>query len=609
MDLLYSIREVFANYLKGNKHYQIPPYQRGYKWEPHDVERLLDDIKEFNPGDNTDKFYCLQNITIVEKNDNFNVVDGQQRLTTLAVILSFLGQYSLIKDKLIYSIRKETEEFLEKYIFQPSDITAYTDWDDFLKKEDNDYDYQDIYYLFQAYQTVAKWFEKNGNIKEVIQERLLDHVKVIVNLVSNIDEQELFENLNGKRVPLDGADLVRALIITRIARQEIPITEDDVKYNVLINERRTRIGITLDDIGRWWTDANHQTWFGFFTRKVKSDTNETINFDEQQHQINYLYKLYAQVYNEGTVSVSFYEKEVAKDGFLQQLLDFQRMMQNWYNEPVLYHLIPYAYLHAGMKLKDIYETWIDSSRKEFIEKLKDKIRSSSAIEALLGTRGEQTPTANQDDWFNDNLAAICILLDIIHCLSSQAEMRLPAKYFQWVRQEEDREHIFPQTPIADKVKDPEKQTEVLKIYVDLINKLLKDNHREEECIDKDKLVSSTKWHDVEWRQQTEKLVNDHLSKLIPINNLGNMCLLNSSVNRGYGNDFFLEKRIDIMRKSQEGYYVRPHVYDAFNKVFKKREENIDIEQMTKWGKEDILQRCDYSINQIKKFLNYGDTTE
>ncbi len=124
-----------------------------------------------------------------------------------------------------------------------------------------------------------------------------------------------------------------------------------------------------------------------------------------------------------------------------------------------------------------------------------------------------------------------------------------------------------------------------------------------------KLFPSINWYDDEWRQQTEELVNEYLAKLIPVNNLGNMCLLNRSVNRGYGNDFFLEKRIDVMRKSQEGNFIRPHVYDAFNKVFKKREEKIDMEQMTKWGKEDILQRCDFIIKQIKKFLSNGDTTE
>jgi uncharacterized protein with ParB-like and HNH nuclease domain len=103
--LLYTTKELFDSYLCGRK-YAIPPYQRGYKWEPKDIERLLKDIHDFVPNEELDLFYCLQNITLVEANDGttFNVVDGQQRLTTLTVILSYFGEFSLIKEKLSYNV-------------------------------------------------------------------------------------------------------------------------------------------------------------------------------------------------------------------------------------------------------------------------------------------------------------------------------------------------------------------------------------------------------------------------------------------------------------------------------------------------------------------------
>ena len=46
--LLYSSKELFDSYLHGKK-YSIPPYQRGYKWDTKDIERLLKDINEFSP--------------------------------------------------------------------------------------------------------------------------------------------------------------------------------------------------------------------------------------------------------------------------------------------------------------------------------------------------------------------------------------------------------------------------------------------------------------------------------------------------------------------------------------------------------------------------------
>ena len=63
--LLYSSKELSDSYLQG-KTYSIPPYQRGYKWDTKDIERLLKDINEFSPNEDLNLFYCLQNITLVE---------------------------------------------------------------------------------------------------------------------------------------------------------------------------------------------------------------------------------------------------------------------------------------------------------------------------------------------------------------------------------------------------------------------------------------------------------------------------------------------------------------------------------------------------------------
>lgn len=626
MDLLYSVRETFDDYLKGGMLYSIPAYQRGYKWEKQDIKQLLDDVNKFDSNKDDETFYCLQNITLVENKHNpnqYNVVDGQQRLTTLSVILSFLKEYKLISNKIVYSVREETEDFLKKYIYQENNLADFADWNDFLndtKAKGLNYNFQDIYYLYSAYNATSEWFARNDVDKETFTKKLLDRVKVIVNLVKNIDEQELFENLNGKRVPLDGADLIRAVIITRIAKKEVPESEDELKYNVLVNEKRTRIGITLDTISRWWTDKNRQIWFRYFIRKVKSDSVETVDFDEKKHEINYLYKLYALAHNISTMSVRFFENEASKPNFLQHLLDFQRMLKDWYEDAELYHLILYTYLYSSSSLsfQDICTKWSSNTRQSFIHALKKIIRDNDAVKNLLGDSnnnemetGVKTDSDQQaflENWYNDQIVDISVLLDIVHLLyNNHMKERLPALYFQWVRKDEDREHIFPQTPISDKVKNPDKQTQVLMTYVRYINKLKAVSQDDSNIIDEDDLRKSIDWQNEEWRHKTKEEINSRLAKLIPINSIGNICLLNCSVNRSYGNDFFLEKRIDIMRKSQEGYYIRPHVFEAFNKMFLERqEESIDMNQMTLWGKDDILKRRNYIIQQITKFLDYDN---
>ena len=124
-NLLYTVEEIFGNnaesYLIKNKKdfYNIPVYQRGYKWKPEQVTKLLEDVNNFVPEDN--KFYCLQNITLVPSKiaSVFNVVDGQQRLTTLVLLLSYLNQKDLGKGKVRFpenSIREETNKFLNEII-------------------------------------------------------------------------------------------------------------------------------------------------------------------------------------------------------------------------------------------------------------------------------------------------------------------------------------------------------------------------------------------------------------------------------------------------------------------------------------------------------------
>lgn len=604
--LLYSSKELFDSYLHGKK-YSIPPYQRGYKWDTKDIERLLKDINEFSPNEDLDLFYCLQNITLVECKDSFNVVDGQQRLTTLIVILSYLDEYKLINEKLQYNVRRETEEFLEEYIFKPSELRNIKNWNQLLEVATKDYDYQDIFYLFNAYKTVQSWFKDNPDTVSVMKDKILNNVKLIVNLPKNIEEQELFENLNGKRVPLDGADLIRALIITRVAKKEVGDLDDSIKQNVLINERRVKIGLMLDRINLWWADDNKKNYFHQFTKGSKASDENTISFNDVTYPINYLYKLYVIAYGEGVLDMEFFEKKVIEDGFLEELQLLQRTMENWYNDKVLYHLILFTSTYAREKsedsptlnFKELLKQWKELYRKDFIRFLKKRIANTEVFDDLIKqserSKEENEKTAFSENWYDKKLVMVSTLLDIISILSSNSAY-LPARHFKVYK--EDLEHIFPQTPVGDRIKDKVKQTQILKEYLEIINQSLS----EEEKIYIDDC--DINWDDQNWKDSIKSRINDKIKKVIPVNSLGNMCMLHESVNRGYGNDFFLEKRIDIMRKSQDGYFIRPHVYDAFNKIFLERhDESIDMKMVNRWDKSDILARREYIIKRISNFLN------
>ena len=89
---------------RGNPYtYWIPAYQRGYRWSPLQVTQLLDDVWEFvqeSEGGARQQFYCLQPLVIKAlPTGAFEVVDGQQRLTTIYILLTYLKDIVTILGK------------------------------------------------------------------------------------------------------------------------------------------------------------------------------------------------------------------------------------------------------------------------------------------------------------------------------------------------------------------------------------------------------------------------------------------------------------------------------------------------------------------------------
>ena len=71
----------------------IPAYQRGYRWTPQQVTDLLDDLDAFLSRNTKEdgEFYCLQPVVVMARRDgSWELIDGQQRLTTLYLIMAAL---------------------------------------------------------------------------------------------------------------------------------------------------------------------------------------------------------------------------------------------------------------------------------------------------------------------------------------------------------------------------------------------------------------------------------------------------------------------------------------------------------------------------------------
>ncbi|NHA05467.1 DUF262 domain-containing protein [Mucilaginibacter sp. HC2] len=594
--LLYSVQEIFSSngYLNTHQkaYYNIPLYQRGYKWEPRHIEKLLDDIEAFKSEDG--KFYCLQNITLVPNANSFNVVDGQQRLTTLTLILSFLGEQQLVHNKVCFpdnSIRKETNKFLNTIVTNKDAEFPEGNWQEFSNMFP-DYDHQDVSYLFNGYQALQKWFAKfnhdrNGDSSKFLNV-LLNDVKLIVNKLETTDsEEKIFGNLNSKRVPLDGADLVRAILITRVAHEEGK-RESDIKNIVRVNERRVKIGWELDQINQWWSKKEVAVYFSKFKNVKSAETGPGVKlFNEEQYPINLLYMLFAEKKGRSELTLELIEENNNNAlGLYKEILKLHYTLQDWYNDKYIYHFLGYLFNHLTKRefnFGNAWKMWRDTnSREEFIKSLKDRIKLSISIEERLIDYNDI-----QMNWYKDSpeiLVRSLVLMDIIHSLNKD-HPNLPFEAF--TKSNNDIEHIFPQTPedIAEK-----------KDYISFLNKyLLKEDNNRFDLTEFD-----NRKDDDDYIEIVDNFIDVHIAS-IRINSIGNLVLLYNKLNRSIKNASYPVKRGKIIQFFQQGNFIQPHTFQVFTRYFNNQnDENFDLEH---WTNLDITANTNFITSKIKAFFN------
>ncbi len=190
--------------------FRVKRYQRGYRWGEEEVTRLLDDIwcSRGQP-------YCLQPVVVKAAGpDEWELVDGQQRLTTLLLILLYMKRAELKRIEPKYRIRYDTRPELARY---------FETFDPDLAKTNID-----LYHLHQAYSCIAGWFEspdrENGDPQlaaDDIYGCLSRTVRVIWYRVPEATRATtLFRRLNVGKISLTNAELVKALLLSR-SRSEV----------------------------------------------------------------------------------------------------------------------------------------------------------------------------------------------------------------------------------------------------------------------------------------------------------------------------------------------------------------------------------------------------
>lgn len=629
--------------------FYIPNYQRGYRWSKQQVKDLLDDIQEFIVK-NHEGFYCIQplvlkrnvvnkesfkedlnKITQAENNNlieetekliskytRWEVIDGQQRLTTIFIILSYLEASNK------YMIEYETRPDSKSFLFD-------------INEDKNDLNI-DYYHIVEAKSQIVNWFkEKTDESKQKFSETLLHNVKFIWYESTDEDPIKVFTRLNIGKIPLTNAELIKALFLNKSNFKDADYKKIRLQQQEIANEW-DNIENTLQN-DEFWLFLNKLT-FDKPTRidfifNLMCEQNSLELLDEEKKDIGVdEYKTFRYFYTWFKKKANL-ENEKADIPIMEcwaKIKLYFQTFQEWYNDLELYHYIGYL-VDCGIIISDIFDNW-GVTKNDFKGYLFEKIREQVSLKGKLLHTDDNThydKILNYENNSDKNLMRRIFLLHNIQSVINQNrtleenhKYKLPVFYkfpFHLYKNEMkgggwDVEHIDSHTdnPLVKEIERKEwlKYSSIgIELPNDLKEKIIQyiTAKKDEIKCDYDELYSEIILNYRQIGEDKNKLSDEEK------NYIWNLTLLDSSTNRGYGNAIFPAKRRVIIGKDQgktitlndnfevdekKGAiaFIPPTTKNVFLKYY-----NSSTNNMREWDKKDAEAYLDNIKRILKDFLN------
>ncbi len=528
----------------------IPSYQRGYRWTEQQVKDLLEDIYDFSKKKEYRKgeFYCVQPLVVREMNEEekkqnslegkwYEVIDGQQRLTTIYLILTFLKEDKLYQ--LNYQRGLLIKEFLKGSFY------------------DEKIDY---YYLNRAYFSIEEWFKEREKEKEKIQKVLLTYIpsdNKIKDKANNIrfiwyesvdeDPIKVFTRLNIGKISLTNAELIKALFLNRtnftkegnairLRQQEIAAEWDHIEYrlqndefwlflNTIGDNRPTRIDFIFDLI----CEKN--------ILALENEKIEAIGTDEYK-----TFRYFYQYFKNEDANITHCWGIVKK---------YFQIFQEWYDDVELYHYI--GFLAEYKSISELVNKWEKATDKNsFLKYLKEEIKkivTKNSITHQYDIEGKNKTLCKPILLFHN-------IQTVINQNSNQKDKYEIATFYKfpfhlYKLENWDVEHIHSSTDNPED--DVQTQREwLLNVYLSVGEELQEEIAK---CLRED----SNKSDDDSPNKTAIKKLFDKIKSDFSTqeewtpeekNRIWNYTLLDSSTNRSYGNAIFPAKRRVIISKDK-----------------------------------------------------------
>ena len=585
----------------------VPRYQRGYRWGKQEITELLDDILQYhiatqNRENRVSKFYCLQPLVVKNKkwetiNEReiigWELIDGQQRLTTILLILNYLEDVrKLLGGNLdIYTIDFETRENCKTF------------FDNKTYKSAIDESNVDFYHISQAYEHINQWFISNNNKLEILNTLLKSEYNVsIIWYEAQVDQQsgddssiELFTRLNDGKIPLTDAELIKALLLQadlypsaeeRFVKQrlfEIATEWDDIeaklqdeKIWLFLNETSyqpsSKIEFIFKLLADKWNGFNDQSLVQYDITDIKPKHYEFLVFDKYLANKRSKYSNSKEADSDILQPINSIWKEI-KEMF--------STFYEWYNDHNLYHYI--GFLLAIEKSKDelIRELiQLELNKDDFESNIKVRIGKAVNIKKKdkeTGILKQLNQIAYNED--NPEITKVLLLFNINSMVEHKKEN---AKFpFHLFKKEKitSIEHIHPQNPPSIDADEERAKTWLTNHRLSLLtlrNKIENSFDKIDASVLKidrllanyDKEVFKTVFAEI-LEVYTE--ISDFKDN--ELHTLYNLALVDKDTNSQLNNSFFDIKR-EILKENKEGRYIPICTQRVFSKFYSKGPNNL-----------------------------------
>lgn len=541
-----------------NNNFNISHYQRGYRWEEDEVLALLQDIWDFAQIKNRSDFYCLQPVVVKKRKEGYNVIDGQQRLTTIFLILKFL----------------RCEDYF-KITYQSRPRSA-----DFLKNIQQDYKGQleniDFYHFFKAYETIKKFFDDQNIDQDKFLEILSNECKVIwCEIASKENENEVFIRLNIGRIPLVEAENIKALFLSKNDELDSNDLKDRAEFwyesEKAARENRDFRYCVLNKVDKndIVKDEHNKPALRDDVLRITAYLKTLVSPSSKKH---YLFEYFYKCYKDGTLNDEWNKLESA----INTLSGFSSGKGSEKIDREIFHYLGFLIL-SGENIYSLYKKWENNKdkelfAKEFLTIIQNKTSKIGDIEKLI----------YQND--NDKLKEILLLFNLAYLICDESSNEY-FKFNRFVLEQWSLEHIYAQNSKSIKEAIKKKDNES-------ITKWLKEVLH---YIDKDDLLRKEIEQSIKEQEFKEELFNqiDENFKSDNLNTIQNLTLLDKDSNSKIGNKIFSQKRKAIYELGEQDKLIPIATKKVFEKVFSENKSNPDV--FEKKDQEDYLAA-------IKKYL-------